>query len=56
MRRRGFIALLGGAITWPLAAGSQQTGKVPHIGLLFPGPSGPQSVVGAFYQGLREYG
>jgi len=56
MRRRGFVALLGGAIAWPLATGAQQTGKVPHIGLLFPGRSGPDPVIGAFHQGLREYG
>jgi putative ABC transport system substrate-binding protein len=56
MRRRNFIALLAGATAWPLAADAQQTAKVPHVGLLNPGPPGPASFVDAFYQGLHELG
>src|SRR5687768_6726397 len=39
----------------PLAAEAQQTGKVPKIGLLQPGPR-PPAWVEAFRQGLRERG
>ena len=59
MRRREFIALLGGAassVTWPLAAGAQQP-AMPVIGYL--GPESPAvfaSRVRAFRQGLGETG
>src|SRR5471030_1171013 len=59
MRRREFIALLGGAAatsTWTLAARAQQ-GKLPTIGLLAAGtPASHGQWVAAFVQRLRELG
>ena len=34
MRRRDFIARLGGTVAWPLAGRAQQAGKLPTIALL----------------------
>jgi len=58
MRRREFIALLGGAaVAWPLAARAQQPGKLPIIGFL--GATTPTihgQWAAAFAQRLRELG
>jgi putative tryptophan/tyrosine transport system substrate-binding protein len=57
MRRRDFITLLGGAVTWPVAAHAQQAGKLPTIGLWGPStPSIDSQRVAAFVQRLRELG
>src|ERR1700687_5057724 len=56
MRRREFITLVGGAAAaWPLAANAQQKGKLPLIGMLYPGSTDVPGAVG-FYEGLRELG
>src|SRR5215470_18866768 len=55
--RREFIALLGGAATWPLAAWAQQPGKPPTIGYLgATTPSAESQRVAALVQRLRELG
>ena len=55
MKRREFIAVLGGAAAWPLAAHGQQAAKVPTIALLGAGsPSQQNQWTAAFLQRLRE--
>jgi putative tryptophan/tyrosine transport system substrate-binding protein len=59
MRRREFIALLGGAAAgWPMAASAQQPG-IRRIGVLVNLSSDnpeAQARIGAFLQGLQEFG
>ena len=56
MRRRTFIAGLGGAAAWPLVAWAQQQG-IPVIGYLSLGSPSPNSLYGGpFLQGLAQGG
>jgi len=58
MRRRNFIALLGGAATWPLAVGAQQpAGRVYRVGYLaFASREQQIHLSKAFEEGLRSLG
>ena len=57
MRRRDFIAAIGGAAAWPHGARAQQRGRLPTIGFL--GSTTPSTMsqwIAAFVQRLRELG
>lgn len=55
MRRREFIAALGAAATWSLAARAQQ--KIPRVGFMGNSTAALEAnLVGAFREGLRELG
>ena len=57
MRRRAFIAALGGSAAWPFTARAQQAGKLPTIGFLSGQTrSTAGQWVAAFEQRLRELG
>jgi ABC-type uncharacterized transport system substrate-binding protein len=61
MKRREFIALVGGAAVWPLAGRAQQpigrTGKMPRLGILMPGTAAHSAAIyDPFYRGLHELG
>jgi len=56
VRRREFLALVGGAVSWPTGVSAQQpTGKVQRLGVLS-GASADTPALRAFQQGLRELG
>jgi putative ABC transport system substrate-binding protein len=60
MRRREFVTLLGStAVTWPLAARAQQSGRARRIGVLNHSSSNEpeaQARMAAFLQGLQDAG
>jgi putative tryptophan/tyrosine transport system substrate-binding protein len=58
VNRREFVTLLGGAAaTWPLAARTQQSGKLPTVGYMgATTPSAQSQWTAAFIQRVRELG
>ena len=57
MTRRDFVALLGGAAAWPLAARAQQAGKVWRVGMLDTTPATINGKnIDAFRAGMRTLG
>jgi ABC transporter substrate binding protein len=55
MRRREFIAGIGGAAAWPVVVRGQQQ-ALPVVGGLYSGTAHPPKLKEAFLQGLREQG
>src|SRR5262249_50708762 len=59
MRRRDFIALIGGVTAWPLTAHAQQPEQMRRLGVLMgyaeSGSSG-QNLMAAFRDGLQKLG
>ena len=59
IERRKFLATLGGAAAWPLAARAQQGERMRRIGVLMStGERDPETQlrVGAFREGLQKLG
>jgi putative ABC transport system substrate-binding protein len=57
MRRREFIATLGGTVAWPMVARTQRHEPIPLIGYLsFTSPKERPTLLTAFQQGLEQTG
>ena len=56
LRRREFIAALGGAAVWPLAAGAQVRQRLPVIGYLSAGSAASDRFLAAFRETLNQGG
>jgi len=57
MRRREFIALVGGAIAWAIPGRAQERARLQKLAMLLPGKEGDQGgVIAAFSDRLRDLG
>jgi putative tryptophan/tyrosine transport system substrate-binding protein len=59
VKRRNFIAILGGAVAWPLAARAQQQARMRRLGVLtlgLPSDAFVKTNMAAFTQGLSALG
>src|SRR6187431_3182961 len=59
MRRRDFIAVLGGAAAWPVSVRAQQPERMRRVGILLPATADDldyQAFVAAFLKGLGQLG
>src|SRR5258708_3701641 len=56
MKRRDALAVLASSLFWPAIARTQQSGRVPVVGLLITHPPADDVVVDFFRAGLRKYG
>jgi putative tryptophan/tyrosine transport system substrate-binding protein len=56
IERRKFLATLGGAAAWPLAARAQQAGKTPRVGYIRAGTPNNDPFREEFVRGMRDLG
>lgn len=56
MKRREFMAAVGGVAAWPMAANAQQAARLPTIGFLGADPVAFAPWTAAFAAGLRDLG
>src|SRR5438874_7662482 len=58
LRRRDFVALVGGGVAWPLCARAQQASKIPTVGVLWHAGSAEEEepFFGALREGFKDLG
>src|SRR5690242_4728360 len=56
MKRRAFIAVLGGAVAWPLMARAQQLDRMPRVGYVWIGTPVSDVSLAGLRQGLSDRG